>query len=146
MKPRQIAVQFLLVVLLFSLGAALTFLPRLYKDRNRLNRNLKSGLPLSEENILEVLAGIDDPELDIGIVDLGLIRAIEIEKEDTVSVTIIFTSPFCPLSDYFISQIKRSIKSMEGVRRVEVSVDRSVRWTQDMMSEAGKEKLRGIFQ
>ena len=64
MKPRQLAVQFLLVVLLFSLGAALTLLPRLYKDRNRLDRNLKSNLPLSEESILEVLSGIDDPELD----------------------------------------------------------------------------------
>jgi len=92
-----------------------------------------------------VLKTIKDPELDINIVDLGLLKDIEILDNNRILITIIFTSSFCPLADYIIARIEQEVKKIQGVTTVEVKVDKDTIWNYDMMTEKGKKKIKGLL-
>lgn len=137
--PAQIA----LVLLFCGLGALLIFLPRLLLSSSG---KLESGsVRLTNRGIMQALATIKDPEIDFNIVELGLIRRVEIEN-DKVLITMIFTSPFCPLADLIVSRIEEKIGSVEGVREVEVAIDRTLIWDWSMMTEEGKKKLQAYLK
>ena len=98
------------------------------------------------EGIRSILTSVQDPELGVNIVDLGLIREIEVSPEKKVMITIILTSPVCPLMDSFVSQIAKRVKKINGIHDVEVKIDKTVVWNKDMMTENGKRKLEKLFE
>jgi metal-sulfur cluster biosynthetic enzyme len=122
-------------------GALLIILPRLPRKTPKEIQNL----PLNEENVHRVLSGIMDPELDVSIVDLGLVRSVRITEEGIIHIEIIFTSPFCPLASVITSQIKQQVGSLREAKKVEVTVDRSTPWTPDMATAKAREKLENLF-
>jgi ATP-binding protein involved in chromosome partitioning len=75
---------------------------------------------LTEELILETLKRVRDPELDHNIVELGLIREIDID-EGVVSVAIEPTSTYCPYSEEIVRRVKEALSRLDGVTLVEVS-------------------------
>lgn len=64
---------------------------------------------------------IIDPELGLGLIDAGIVRKIDIEG-GKVKVEIMPTAPFCPLVTFFVEEIKRRLKNLEGVEEVEVKL------------------------
>ena len=91
-------------------------------------------------------ATIEDIELPISIVDLGLVRDVHV-RNNTAHITIIFTSLFCPYSHILIAIINRKISQIPGINAVHVTVDRDTVWTPDMVSEKGNTILKkaGFF-
>jgi metal-sulfur cluster biosynthetic enzyme len=75
---------------------------------------------LTEELILQTLKGVKDPELNHDIVELGLVREIEIDN-GVVSVAIEPTSTYCPFSEEIIRRVKEALSRLDGVKLVEVS-------------------------
>ena len=100
----------------------------------------ESGGGLTEGSLRDLLSPIQDPELGVGIVDLGLIDEIVIQGA-SVEVTIVLTSPFCPWSDYLLRKIHSTLDAQEGIEEVSVRVDRDTVWTIDRMSPAARKKL-----
>ncbi len=140
---KSLPVQIALVFLFCGLGALLISLPRLLLSSSG---KLESGsVRLTSEGIMQALATIKDPGIDFTIVELGLIRRVEIEN-DKVLITMIFTSPFCPLADLIVSLIEEKIGSVEGVREVGVVIDETVIWDWSMMTEEGKKKLQAYLK
>ena len=86
---------------------------------------------VTEEQIMEKLAEVMDPELGISIVQMGLIDEIKI-SDGEVEVVFHLTAPFCPpvFALAIARDIKQKIKSMEGVQKVKV------RLTQHLMADA----------
>lgn len=84
------------------------------------------------KQIADVLRHVDDPELGINIVDLGLIYDLQFDDGD-LAVKLTMTTPACPLSDY----IKRSIRSVtnqaKGIERVQIEIVWDPPWSPDMM-------------
>jgi metal-sulfur cluster biosynthetic enzyme len=143
MKKSGLPVQIALVLLFCGLGALLIYLPRLLLSSSG---KLEFGsIRLTNKGIMQALATIKDPEIDFTIVELGLIRRVEIEN-DKVIITMIFTSPFCPLADLIVSLIEEKIGSIKGVREVGVVIDETVQWDWSMMTEEGKKKLQAYLK
>jgi metal-sulfur cluster biosynthetic enzyme len=87
-----------------------------------------------EEELLEVLRSVIDPEIGMNVVELGLIRQTDIdEEENAAKVTMILTTPFCPYGPQMIEQV-RSVAStvMEGGVEVEIGTEL---WDPSMMEE-----------
>ena len=83
-----------------------------------------------ESELREVLREIQDPEIGMSIVDLGLIRNIEFQPEETV-VTMIMTTPFCPAAGWLIDQVRtRTAEFVNGPARVILGDEM---WTPEMM-------------
>jgi metal-sulfur cluster biosynthetic enzyme len=91
----------------------------------------------------EMLNQVLDPELQIGIVDLGLIYKIEIFPKKMVKVTMTLTSPFCPLGPQITNSVKAALKKHKDVAKVEVEMVFEPAWTKEMMNLEVREMLFG---
>lgn len=101
---------------------------------------------ITNEAILEQLKGVIDPELNINIVDLGLIYDIVINQEKgEVEIVMTLTSPGCPLSMVFEEWVPEAAKKVSGVKNARVTLVWEPAWNPDKMSDETKEQL-GIIK
>ena len=96
-------------------------------------------MSLTEEQIRTALKPIEDPELHLGIVDLGLIYGVDVNPQpegDDVKVTMTFTSPFCPYGPQLKSSVQRTVATLPGVANVVVNIVFTPPWDpREMASE-----------
>lgn len=96
---------------------------------------------MTQEQILEALKQVIDPELGINIVDLGLVYSVEI-KDGQVQVAMTMTTPACPLHTYLTSMAEAAIwQRVPEVKSVEIILVWDPPWHPAMMSEAAKQQL-----
>lgn len=99
----------------------------------------------SEQQVLEALKTVFDPEIGINIVDLGLVYAVETPTDDSVKVEFTLTSPACPVGPMIKAQIEQAASTVEGVDHVESEIVFSPPWDpREMCSDEAKFEL-GIF-
>jgi metal-sulfur cluster biosynthetic enzyme len=96
-----------------------------------------------EAQVMEALRQVDDPELGINIVDLGLVYEVAIQDE-TVHIEYTLTTMGCPIGPMIEAQIKQLIEPIEGVNQVDAEMVLTPPWTPDKMSEEAKAAL-GMF-
>jgi metal-sulfur cluster biosynthetic enzyme len=97
------------------------------------------GQPTAE-TVIDALREIDDPEVPIGIVDLGLIRNVRIEG-GRVTVEIAFTSLGCPCRDLLMESVRERLLLLPGVEDVRVE-EVFHRWSAADISSTGLRVLR----
>ncbi len=97
---------------------------------------------MMSEDVTEALKKVDDPELGMNIVDLGLVYAIDAD-EDTghVHVDLTLTSPGCPLGPEIIRNVKRELRALDDVLSTSVDLVWSPLWHPKMMSQYAKDEL-----
>jgi ATP-binding protein involved in chromosome partitioning len=78
-------------------------------------------LTLSEAAVLDVLRPVQDPELQRSLVELNMIRNVAIAG-DTVSFTLVLTTPACPLREFIVEDCQRAVRTLPGVVAVNVDV------------------------
>jgi metal-sulfur cluster biosynthetic enzyme len=91
----------------------------------------------TKEEVLEVLRQVEDPELGMDIVDLGLLYDVEVEGPK-VRITYSLTSMGCPAGPLIAGDIDRTAREVEGVEDVELELTFDPPWTPDKMSEDAK--------
>jgi ATP-binding protein involved in chromosome partitioning len=77
----------------------------------------------TEEQITEKLTAVIDPELRRNIVELGMVRSIEINPDGQIDVTVSLTTPGCPIRSHFQDAVVSQVSSLEGVTGVGVGFD-----------------------
>ncbi|MFA9400355.1 MAG: Mrp/NBP35 family ATP-binding protein [Acidobacteriota bacterium] len=81
-------------------------------------------MPLpSEEQVREKLTAVIDPELRRNIVELGMVRSIEIKPDGKVEVVVSLTTPGCPIRSHFQDAVTQQASQLDGVTGVEVGFD-----------------------
>lgn len=100
---------------------------------------------IKKEAVLEELKTVIDPELNVNIVDLGLIYDIEISQEGKVIITMTLTTPGCPLSMVFEEWVPVAVKKIENVQDVKINLVWEPPWDPDKMTDDAKE-LMGIIR
>jgi Mrp family chromosome partitioning ATPase len=76
---------------------------------------------VTKEDVMRVLKSVKDPEIGASIVNLGMVRAVEVQGS-TVHVEVALTIPNCPLRDAIKDDVIKAISEMEGVAKVEVEL------------------------
>ncbi|MDR2200610.1 MAG: metal-sulfur cluster assembly factor [Puniceicoccales bacterium] len=92
------------------------------------------------EFLWQQLRTIEDPDVHVNVVDLGLIYGIE-EKGNGIMVTMTLTSPSCPMGDFLLDSVKRTVLAVYPDKSVEVELVWDPPWNGDMVSELGKMEL-----
>ena len=95
-----------------------------------------------ERDVWEALYGVEDPEMPISIVDLGLVYGLDVDEDGHAEVEMTLTYTGCPARDMLINEVRRAVAAVEGVADVGVTLVWSPGWTVDMVTERGKESLR----
>ena len=80
------------------------------------------SLPTNDQ-VTEALRPVIDPELRRSIVDLGMVRSIEIAGDGRVEVTVSLTTPGCPIRSHFERAVVENVTKLDGVSAVGVSFD-----------------------
>ena len=88
---------------------------------------------IAEEDVRTVLRRVKDPELNLNIVDLGLVYTIEVTEGKDVHVEMTLTSPGCPSGPEIMSEAQRVIEGLEGVGAVDMELVWSPYWTPEKM-------------
>jgi metal-sulfur cluster biosynthetic enzyme len=96
-----------------------------------------------ERRVWEILYGIEDPEMPISVVDLGLIYGVDADESDgAVEVEMTLTYTGCPARDMLINEVTQAVAAADGVADVGVTLVWSPGWTVDMVTERGRESLQ----
>lgn len=90
---------------------------------------------VTKEEVLKALEKVNDPELRINIVDLGLIYAVEITEDNNVGIDMTLTSQSCPIGPMLQLQAQAAIKAIPEVNQADVRLVFTPPWTPDKMSE-----------
>jgi len=97
---------------------------------------------ITKEAVLEELKEVIDPELNINIVDLGLIYDVGIDQESgKVDLTMTLTTPGCPLSMVFEEWVPNAVKNIKEVKDVKINLVWEPPWDPDRMTDEAKELM-----
>ena len=91
----------------------------------------------TRDEVIEALRQVEDPELGMDIVDLGLLYDVEVEGP-RVKVTHSLTSMGCPVGPLIQEDINRVAREVPGVEDVDVELTWDPPWTPDKMSDDAK--------
>ena len=97
----------------------------------------------ADEELLEALRQVIDPELMVNIVDLGLVYDIS-QEQGTVKVDMTLTSPACPAGPQIVQQSKMALEQLGDVEKAEIKLVMSPPWSPERMTEEARDQL-GIF-
>ena len=103
----------------------------------------KEEITIFEIEVLELLKNVMDPEIEINIVDLGLIYEVTYDGEKNIDIEMTFSTPSCPLGETIITSVKEAIKQKHIDFTINVEVVFDPLWTTALVSEEGK-KLLGL--
>jgi len=84
------------------------------------------------KQIADILRHVDDPELGINIVDLGLVYDLHFDDGD-LTVKLTMTTPACPLSDYIKRNIRHVIDQVKQIDRAHIDIVWEPSWSPEMM-------------
>ncbi|MDE2509266.1 MAG: DUF59 domain-containing protein [Planctomycetota bacterium] len=96
-----------------------------------------------QETLLDALRTVKDPELNVNVVDLGLVYTVA-TRESEVDVEITLTSPACPVGPQILREAAGALEKVEGVTKANVKLVLSPPWSPDKMTDAARDQL-GIF-
>ncbi len=88
-----------------------------------------------EEEIVDTLKTIFDPEIPVNIYDLGLIYEVNVEDDGKVRIVMTLTSPNCPVAESMPEEVFDKVSAIEGVSHVDVNLTFEPPWTKDMLSD-----------
>lgn len=94
-----------------------------------------------EEEIVDVLKTVYDPEIPVNIFDLGMIYKIDVQDDSTVDVDMTFTAPSCPAADFILEDVRTKIEGLSSVKSANINLVFEPAWDQSMMSEEARVEL-----
>jgi metal-sulfur cluster biosynthetic enzyme len=92
------------------------------------------------ERLWAALAEVQDPEMPVNLVDLGVIYGI-VEKDGVVDVDLTFTAMGCPASDFILEDVRDRLLREAGIKAVRVNVVWDPPWTSARMTQDGRDAL-----
>ena len=95
----------------------------------------------AEDSLLDALRDVQDPEMPISLVDLGLIYGIAREGH-VVTVDLTFTAMGCPASEYIVGDIRERLLAEPDVQDVRVNVVWDPPWTSARLTPEGRDALQ----
>jgi metal-sulfur cluster biosynthetic enzyme len=83
--------------------------------------------------VRKALRAVKDPELNLNIIDIGLVYDVEVSDPGQVRVKMTLTSPGCPAGTEILDDVKRVVTDMEGVESADVELVWDPYWTPERM-------------
>lgn len=92
-------------------------------------------IALDTKSVLEVLRPVQDPELRKSLVELNMIRNVQINELGKVSFTLVLTTPACPLREFIVEDCTNAVKQLPGVKDVRVDVTAETPQQQNLLPD-----------
>jgi FeS assembly SUF system protein len=93
---------------------------------------------ITEQQVIDTLSTIFDPELPVNIWDLGLIYQIDIHYDNVIYLTMTLTDPNCPVAESLPIEVKEKVAAIPGVEQVFLKITFDPPWGLERISDAVK--------
>ena len=103
---------------------------------------LITELTPEQEDVLEALRDVVDPELGINVVDLGLVYGVDVDAERVATIDMTLTSAACPLTDVIEDQARDALEGL--VTDFRINWVWLPPWGPESITEDGREQLRAL--
>lgn len=101
----------------------------------------------SKEAVLEAIKPVTDPEINISIIDLGLVYDVDFdEDEGQVNVQMTLTSPACPVGPQIMAAVHGKVLELEDVENVDIQLVWSPPWDPRTMATEDVKMMLGIWE
>jgi len=99
------------------------------------------------DEVRDALAEVKDPELDLGILELGLVYDVAVagDTSEHVTVTMTLTSPMCPVGPLFKKSVEDKVLALDGVKSATVDITFSPPWDPRTMASEDVRAALGIW-
>ena len=94
-----------------------------------------------EAEVWNILKFVMDSEVEVNIVDLGLIYKVDYDGDKKVDILMTLSTPACPIGDAIVTNVVEAIKAKHPDLEVDVELTCDPPWSSDMISEEGKMML-----
>ena len=104
---------------------------------------------VEESNVLDALQAVDDPQLDISIVELGLVYGVRFEQRDEgthAEIDLTLTSPGCPAAPEIMAAAHRAALQTDGLESVHINLVWSPRWDPRVHASEDARMDMGIWE
>ena len=99
-------------------------------------------LTAEQEDVLEALRDVVDPELGINVVDLGLVYGVDVDAERIATIDMTLTSAACPLTDVIEDQAREALEGV--VTDFRINWVWMPPWGPESFTDDGREQLRAL--
>ena len=106
------------------------------------NGELITELTPEQEDVLEALRDVVDPELGINVVDLGLVYGVDVDAERVATIDMTLTSAACPLTDVIEDQARDALEGI--VTDLRINWVWMPPWGPESITDDGREQLRAL--
>jgi metal-sulfur cluster biosynthetic enzyme len=96
----------------------------------------------TEEEVRDALREVLDPEYPVSLVDLGLIRGIEVDGSKA-SIKLTYTCMGCPAMDMIQDDVRERLLEMDGIDEVEIEVVWPT-WSREDITPLGRKQLKDV--
>ena len=100
------------------------------------NENIISKI--EEDEVIECIKSVMDPEIPVNLYDLGLIYEIKINNKNDIKIKMTLTNPNCPVAGTMPRSVGESVEKLSNLNSIEVSLVWDPKWNKDLMSEEAK--------
>ena len=114
------------------------FLPDKNTSYKKKFNNPNNTTKINEDQVIECIETVVDPEIPVNLYDLGLIYEIKINDNNDVKIKMTLTNPNCPVAGTMPESVGKSIEKLSNLNSIEVSLVWDPKWHKDLMSEEAK--------
>ena len=100
--------------------------------------NVSVSTKIKEDDIIEKIKTVFDPEIPVNIYDLGLVYLIKVDDKNNILIQMTLTTPNCPVADSMPKKVGESLINIQGVNSIKVKLVWDPPWNKDMMSDDAK--------
>ena len=93
---------------------------------------------INEEQVIECIKTVVDPEIPVNLYDLGLIYEIKINDNNDIKIKMTLTNPNCPVAGTMPESVGKSVEKLSNLNSIKVSLVWDPKWHKDLMSEEAK--------
>ncbi len=105
-----------------------------YKNINQF----KTPSIINENEVIDCIKTVMDPEIPVNLYDLGLIYKINISDKNEIKIDMTLTNPNCPVAGSMPENVGKSIEKLQNLGSIQVQLVWEPKWHKDLMSEDAK--------
>ena len=102
-----------------------------YKNINQF----KTPSIINENEVIDCIKTVMDPEIPVNLYDLGLIYKINISDKNEIKIDMTLTNPNCPVAGLMPENVGKSIEKLQNLGSIQVQLVWEPKWHKDLMSE-----------
>ncbi len=105
-------------------------------------------MSVTKESVLAAIHPVEDPEMEISLVELGLVYDVRLEEKDDsihAEIDLTLTSPGCPMAPEIMASVHRAALTTEGLETVHINLVWSPRWEPKIHASEDALMDMGIF-